>query len=937
VRSLITSACAICRFVRPCYNNAATSRSRVVSAPTAGGVCDTARSSMVRSSCAPIGRGAPAADEEAVLGRVEPSVGRGDAAHEVQAARTLNALARNAAPAAGYPGVQRAMATTAGPEPFAVLLRRYRAAAGLSQEELAERAGLSRRGISDLERGARRTPYPATVRRLAKALVLEDAEREALLASSGRRPAGAQAQLARSAGASLPIALTSFVGREREMAEVRRLLQTARLLTLTGTGGVGKTRLALQVAAQLLGEYPERVWFIDLAPLADGALVARAVAAVLGVQEESTRPLTDTLADVLGLRSGLLLLDNCEHVVEACATLADRLLRACWDLRILATSREALCLAGETAWRVPTLPCPDPHHPSSVDELPGYAAVRLFVERAQAVEPDFGLTEQNSSAVAGACARLGGLPLAIELAAARVPMLSPEQIFRRLDDALALLVGGSRSAPTRQQTLRATLDWSYHLLSRDEQRLFGRLAVFAGGWTLEAAETVCAGDGIEGAEVLDILGQLVSKSLVATETSPRANVRYRLHETLRQYARGQLVTRGESDRLDRRHARYFLEFVEEAEPHLVRREQVAWLERLDRERENLRTALGWTVQHQDADTGLRLAGSLWRYWQVRGDQREGRAWLEQILEMTDPHAAPRPERAKALAAAGALSRAQGDLALARPWLEESLALLRQLGDKKSLGFVLNELGLVAVHRGELVRAAEHLEESVALRREVGDGRGLAFSLANLGNVARRQGDNHKARALFEQALALGREHGDRQGMGQALVALAEIERQHGDLERAGQLLEESLGLSRELGDTRGTAFALGYLGRVTHELGNDERARLLHQESLRLNRDSGDMPGIARCLYGFADLAAAHRRFDRAARLLGGASRLAEARGWATADDDDHKRAERAARGHLGDAAFASAWAAGRNRALEETIGEALADEASDPITLRVT
>ena len=423
---------------------------------------------------------------------------------------------------------------------------------------------------------------------------------------------------------NLPRQLTSFIGREREMAEVRRLLSTTRLLTLTGSGGCGKTRLALQVAADLVEAFAEGVWFVDLAPLSDPALVPQTVAATLRVREEPGRPILITLSEYLQPRHLLLVLDNCEHLVGACAELAQALLRACPHLQILATSREPLRIGGETTWRVPSLSLPDLLRLPLVESLAEYEAVRLFTDRAEVVLPGFLVTDQNALAVAQVCHRLDGIPLAIELAATRVKVLPVHQIAARLDDRFRLLTGGSRTALPRQQTLRAVMDWSYILLSEKERTLLRRLSVFAGGWTLDAAEAVCSGNRIETVEVLDLLAQLVDRSLVAVDRED-AEARYRLLDTVRQYAREKLQDSGEETEVHGRHREWFLDLAERTEPELLGPEQGVWLARLEAEHDNLRAALTWSQQEEEGgEAGLRLAGALGRFWWMRGHLTEGR-------------------------------------------------------------------------------------------------------------------------------------------------------------------------------------------------------------------------------------------------------------------------------------------------------------------------
>ena len=496
---------------------------------------------------------------------------------------------------------------------FGSVLQRFRIAAGLSQEELAERAGLSRRGISDLERGARRRPHPATVRRLAEALALDAGGLATLLAAargtsaaSTSRPTASDTPPPQSL--TLRARLTSFVGREQAVADVSTLLEKARLLTLVGPGGIGKTRLALEVVRRL-AEQGQSVALVELEPVRDPTMVPQTVATSLGIREQYQRGIVDTLMDVLAARRVLLVLDNCEQVVSACATLAEQLLRACPDLRILATSREVLAVDGESVWRVPPLEIADPGHLPPPHELARCACVRLFLDRASAIDSSFTLTKENASAVAEICQQLDGIPLAIELAAVRVNVLNPDQIAHRLDDRLRLLTSTSRSVPERQRTLRATLEWSYDLLTDDERRLFERLAAFAGGWTLEACEVVCSGGSLGRDDVLDLLGRLIDKSLVVIGSEGTSR-RYRLLETVREYAQECLDRKGEGIAVRSAHAAAFVALMEHAAPQLASAHQLQWLHRLDVDYDNIRVAVQWSLERGDIGSALRMAPAL---------------------------------------------------------------------------------------------------------------------------------------------------------------------------------------------------------------------------------------------------------------------------------------------------------------------------------------
>lgn len=726
---------------------------------------------------------------------------------------------------------------------------------------------------------------------------------------------------------NLPIQLTSFIGREREMKEVKELLKQTRLLTLTGSGGCGKTRLALQVAADLLEEYPDGVWFIDLSVLADPALVPSTVAATLGIYEEPGRPTLITLAEALKPRTLLLILDNCEHLVGACAQLAETLLRTCPNLRILATSREALGIAGEIAWRVPSLSLPQPHelaYPDSLARITQYEAIRLFIERAEAASPDFKVTPHNIRAIAQICQRLDGIPLAIELAAARVKALSVEQIAARLDDRFRLLTGGSRTALPRQQTLRAMMDWSYELLNERERTLFRRLSAFAGGFTLEAAEAICADEQIPAYEIIDLLTNLVSKSLVVFSDE---EARYRLLETVRQYARDKLLETGEAAQIRDRHRDWFLAFAEHAESALQGPDQALWLKRLETEHDNLRAALEWSST--DPETGLRLASALWLFWYLRGYVSEGREWLNQFLGKATQ--APSSLRAKALYGASMLARAQDDYALATKLLEESLALYRAAKDNRGVALALGNLGVIAFARGDYARATRLHEESLEHFRKLEDRVGMAAALSELGNIAMYHNDLERAERLLEESLALSRAAQDDQGMAAALRRLGAVLFQKGERARAKALLQESLELYRGLGAVPGLASVLNSLGMIALHEGDPQRASALLRQSLAHYRDVGDKWHIALCLDRLAQVAAAQGEWDRAARLLGAEEALREAIG-APLPPSEHEGREQTLKGaheHLGEELFAAAWADGYAMKLEDAIAYALSGESA--------
>jgi non-specific serine/threonine protein kinase len=586
---------------------------------------------------------------------------------------------------------------------------------------------------------------------------------------------------------NLPAQLTTFVGRVRELTEVRALLAAVRFLTLTGTGGCGKTRLALEAAGQIADAYPDGVWLAELAPLADPALVPRAVALAQGVSEQPGQSITAALVAALRPKRRLLVLDNCEHLVDACAELVEALLVGCPELTILATSRELLGAAGETAWRVPSLATPDPQRPPPLDELRAYESVQLFAERARLVQPGFVVTAENAVAVAGVCQRLDGIPLALELAAARVTSLSVEQIAARLGDRFRLLTGGRRRAVRRQQTLRATLDWSHDLLTDHERALLRRLAVFAGGWTLEAAERVGAGEGVAELDVLDVLTRLIEKSLVAAEEQAGER-RYRLPETIRQYAEERLLASGEAAAARDRHLGLALALAERAEPVLWggAGDLDGWLLRLEAEHDNLRAALAWSLEH-DAGAGLRLAVALAEFWRMARLHREGCEWLETLLARVPGRTVL---QAYALLGLGRLHREMDEMQPARDRLTASAALFEALDDPRGLATALSRVALVAAADGDFARARALQERSLALFRAHGDRYGLATSLVHLGQALAAEGALAEARAAFEESLALFRALGELRRVSNTLHNLCLVALGQGDHARARALLAE---------------------------------------------------------------------------------------------------------------------------------------------------
>ncbi len=687
---------------------------------------------------------------------------------------------------------------------------------------------------------------------------------------------------------NLPIQLTSFVGRAREIAEVKRLLGTARLVTLTGSGGAGKTRLALQVAADVVEDYPDGVWLAEFAPIADPALVPKTVASALDVPEQLGRGMTETLVDAIRSKALLLVLDNCEHLLEVCANLAAALLRASPNVRILATSREGLDIPGETLWRVPSLSLPDMRQLPPSEDLVLYEAVRLFVDRAMATTPGFAVTSENAPVVAQVCQRLDGIPLAIELAAARVKVLAVEQIAARLDDRFHLLTGRSRTVLPRHQTLRAAIDWSYNLLPDAERVLLQRLAVFAGGWTLEAAEAVCAGGSVEAAEILNRLTSLVDKSLVLVEMLG-AEARYRLLETVREYGLAQLRQSGEADDVRRRHREWCLSLEEGWRLSYFGAQSTLWLERLETEHANLRAAVEWSrVEKDGAEAGLRLVGTLWWFLVQHGHWSEAREWLEGALARSaevPPAALPR-----ALAGASNLAWRRGDYGEATKLAAEALEVSRKLGDKEA----------------------------------------TAILLFQLGQAAMRRGDSEQATALHNECLNVSCELGNKWWSGHALIGLGEVARYLlRDPARAIALYTEALADFRETGEIWGIAMCLSSVGAAALDLHDNGRAVASLTESIGLFRDVKDRFLAGWCLSSLARIASADGHYERAARLWGAAEALREAVEWRPSPQQQTLDAQRvaSARAMHGETAFTAAWGEGRAMTLERAIEYALAPQ----------
>ena len=723
---------------------------------------------------------------------------------------------------------------------------------------------------------------------------------------------------------NLPAQPTPLVGRERELEEVLALLRRSyvRLLTFTGPGGTGKTRLGLQAAAELTDEFEDGVFFVALSAVADPTLVAPAITRTLGLTESGSQTAEELLVDYLHDRQVLLVLDNFEQVLES-ASLLDALLSAAPGLKVLATSRTALRLYGEHEFSVPPLSLPDTGSLPPVEHLTRYEAVRLFLDRARAIRPDFSLTEENAPAVIEICSRLDGLPLAVELAAARIKLLSPQAMLSRLDNRLKLLTGGARNLPERQRTLRNAIAWSYEMLDEGEETLFARLAVFSGGSTLEGIEAVCDPRGDLAVDALEGVSSLLDKSLLRQEEGQGAEPRFMMLETIREFALEKFEESDDSESIKHAHAEYFLAMAEQAEPKLWGQEDTAWLDLLEREHDNMRVALSRALEFQSGEPALRLAGALRWFWNMGGYYGEGRTWLEAALAREGSAST----RAKVLEGLGWLANQQGDLNRAEGTAEEGLKLSAEAGLEEVVAADFqNVLGDAARLRGDYERAAELLEKGLALHRAARDTRGIAWSLGNLANVASDCGNYERAKNLYEEGLTLSRNLGGAELLGAYLISLGDEYLLEGNPERAIELNEEAAELYRKRGRRSQLQAALDILGWSALISDDHQKAEALHEESLLLCRELGDRLIGSESLEGLACIAAGGGGAERAARLFGAAEALREAAGYQQAPRARSLRELylAAARSQVGEAAWVEAWEEGRSLTFEEAIAYAL-------------
>jgi predicted ATPase/DNA-binding XRE family transcriptional regulator len=745
------------------------------------------------------------------------------------------------------------------PETFSTLgdlLKYLRKREDLTQRELAIQVGYSDSEISRIEKN-HSIPDAATLTALfVPALHLEQEPQwvERLLELAKQARLGELPETGKMVTTNnLPAFLTTFIRREKEQAEILHLMGMHRLVTLTGSGGVGKTRISLQMGEQVLDEYANGVWLAELAPLSDPELLAQTVASVFGIVTQATRSHTELLIDLLRPKTALLILDNCEHLLEASAHLSDTLLKYCPNLKILATSREALGILGESVYHMPSLGLPDIQQ--TLETFREYESVRLFEERAQLAQPDFKLTMENASSVAQICSRLDGIPLAIELAAARVNMFSTAQIAAHLDDRFTLLTGGSRTALPRQQTLRASIDWSWNLLDDHERTLLRRLAVFAGSWTLEAAESVCsAKGGIEFHQVFELMTQLVAKSLVVANRQPGRERRFHLHETINQYAQEKLIEAGEQEDICSQHLKYFLDLSGLAEPALRGPHQMEWYNRLTDERDNLRVALehaaGPVASRSDLEAGLLLTARLIDYW-IDFDLREGLRWSTELIQNPESHTFPQA-RAKALIAQGYILWGMQQFEAVRSIAEECLAVFRSCGDQQGEYDALILMGIVSQFAAGMEQRAEFHRQALALARSVSDVLRQAFALYMLGWDQR---DPRRGREQWEEAIMLFRQIGDWRFLAQTLGILGSTVLSNGDLESAEKYLDEAYEVNQRINNIE-IEYVLTGKGILCMLRGEYDQARTFLQKNIENHEKTGDRMGYlwARARLGYVAL-----------------------------------------------------------------------------------
>ncbi len=838
---------------------------------------------------------------------------------------------------------------------FGVLLLHFRRAAGLTQQELAERARLSADTISDLERGRYLAPRKTTVALLADALDLSPADRQQFESSIRRLRAGTMAHASIPFSTPLPLPITRLIGRDHEEQALARLLleDHARLVTLTGTAGIGKTRLALAVAAHLAPQFADGVYFVPLAALQDWHLIPAMIAQALKIQEEQQQSLWDLITAYLGDKAVLLILDNLEHLLEGAAFVAD-LLMVCPQLAILVTSRAALRVRGERRFLVPPLVY-------AADAASGRsAAEELFVERAREVQPMLSLTPANVESIAAICRRLEGIPLAIELAAMRIATFSPPDLLRHLDHQLSLLVAGPRDLPQRQQTMRDAVAWSYDLLSSPEQAMFRRLAIFAGGWTLAAAQAICG--EIEGANLLMALAALVDANLIRVDLADDIDEpRYAMLEIMREYGVEQLAARGEMEHTQRSHAEYMLALAQDASHTLKSAEQAKWLFLLEQEQGNLRAALHWAREY-DAILGLCMTIKLWRFWFTRGYFSEGRAWLETFFAQTDRHDDYLSMRADACNLISVFAAQQADLGHAERFAAISVQLYDEVGDMAGKSSGLSTLGNLAYMRDHYERAEDLYRRALALGRASGDRGRIALSQTNLATALVAQGSYHEAKMLLEESLTLlgdqaspisiaiikislsdlafkegsyGRaiacaeeaqrlaeQFGDRRMIASSLDHIGKAVAGQGHYQQARDALVQSLQLYNELQDKFGSATVLRHMGDIACGQSEWKQAKNYYHDSIEIFQQIGTALGIAKCLAGWADVLRAHGQEKQAICCISKALSMCDDLNISPQARISKRlqQAQRAIQEALGEEAFQTAWGQGKTMSIADLL-----------------
>jgi predicted ATPase/DNA-binding XRE family transcriptional regulator len=806
---------------------------------------------------------------------------------------------------------------------FGKWLRQRRRMLDLSQQALADQATCARITLSRIEADTLKPSKELALILLEKVGIPQNERDQWVRFARGLSGLPSQEALPYSRD-NLPASLTTFIGREKEQTEIIKHIRKYRLVTLTGPGGVGKTRLSIKVGEQVLGEYADGVWLAELASLNDPVLLAQTIMMLFGMVARPNTSQMNTLINFLRTKTILLILDNCEHLLEASAQFADILLKSCPNLKVLATSRESLGITGEAVYSVPSLGLPDLEQ--LLENFRGYESVRLFEERAELAKMEFSLTMENASSVAQICRRLDGIPLAIELAAAHVRMFSTEQIAERLNESFNLLTGGSRTALPRQQTIRASIEWSWNLLSDSEQILMRRLSIFAGGLTLEAAESVCGKNEIEKKQVLELMSQLVTKSLVVMNKESGSERRYHLLETIREYAFEKIKEAKEESAIRNSHLDFFIKLAEEAEPKLKASEQLIWLSQLETDRDNLRAAFGWALTADKVEKQARLASALTRFWVIRGSMTEGQQWLESVFSRNDKLL---PSiRAKTYWATGFLAFSQGRYTTAQPLLETALSLARKLSNPQLTAESLRILGYVVSRLGDPIKSYKQLRESLALFQQLNDRWGIGWSLNYLAVVADNEGDITTAYALLEESLKVFRQLDEKRSIAWSLIELASITNKQQAYMKTDTFSREALTLFIKLGDKRGIDRTLRLQGHAACKKHDLKHASLLFTQSLNLNHEQGDKEGIGLCLVAFAELAYVQNNFLRSAQLIGWADIMSEnldsprpLNGQADMD-----KIITACIANMGSFAFEIAYHAGREMTLDEAVALALAE-----------